>query len=131
MTSATARAPLLVALLATSGAAHLGRPATFDAIVPRPLPGPARWWTWASGIAELAVAVAVAVPGTRRVGGAAAAGLFVAVFPANVQMAVDVVAAGGSVGARVAALARLPLQLPLVLWALRIRRAARPGYSCL
>lgn len=124
MTSATARAPLLAAMLATSGAAHLGRPATFDAIVPRALPGPARWWTWASGIAE---AVAVAVPGTRRVGGAAAAGLFVAVFPANVQMAVDVVAAGGSLGARVTALARLPLQLPLVLWALRIRRAARPG----
>src|SRR3712207_6911229 len=40
-------------------------------------------WTYASGVAELAVAAAVAHPGTRRVGGFAAAALFAAGFPAR------------------------------------------------
>ena len=102
---------------------HLLRPAPFDAIVPRALPGTARFWTLASGVAELAVAAAVAVPRTRRSGATAAAGLFVAVFPANVQMALDW--SDRSTAARTVAWCRLPLQVPLVLWTLRVR--GRPG----
>jgi uncharacterized membrane protein len=116
-------AAALTALLTTTGTLHLVRPAAFDAIVPRVLPGPARFWTLASGVAELALAAAVAVPRTRRTGAAAAAGLFVAVFPANVQMALDW--SDRSAAARTVAWCRLPLQVPLVLWALRVR--GRPG----
>jgi uncharacterized membrane protein len=115
-------AAALTALLTTTGVLHLVRPAAFDAIVPRALPGPARFWTVASGIAELAVAAAVAVPRTRRSGATAAAGLFVAVFPANVRMALDW--SHRSAAARAVAWGRLPLQVPLVLWALRVRGRA-------
>ena len=113
----------LTALLTTTGVLHLLRPAPFDAIVPRALPGAARFWTLASGVAELAVAAAVAVPRTRRSGATAAAGLFAAVFPANVQTALDWL--DRSAAARAVAWCRLPLQVPLVLWALRVR--GRPG----
>ena len=110
----------LAALLTTTGVAHLAVPAPFDAIVPRALPATPRFWTLASGVAELAVAAAVAVPRTRRAGAAAAAALFVAVFPANVKMARD--RSGGPVAVRVVVWGRLPLQVPLVAWALAVRR---------
>ena len=110
----------LAALLTTTGVAHLAVPAPFDAIVPRALPATPRFWTLASGVAELAVAAAVAVPRTRRAGAAAAAALFVAVFPANVKMAHD--RSGGPAAVRALVWGRLPLQVPLVAWALAVRR---------
>ncbi|OLB76533.1 MAG: hypothetical protein AUI14_18530 [Actinobacteria bacterium 13_2_20CM_2_71_6] len=112
----------LAGLLAGAGLTHFIAPRPYDAIVPRSLPGPARFWTYASGVAELATAAAIAHPRTRRWGGLAAAGLFVAVFPANVKMAVDW--RHRPAPARVAAYARLPLQAPLVLWGLQVSRAA-------
>lgn len=119
----TTSAYALAGLLAAAGATHFASPKPYDAIVPRALPGKARWWTYASGAAELAVAAAVACPKTRRPAATAAAGLFVAVFPANLQMARDWREKGPV--ARTAAYARLPLQLPLVAWALRVRGGAR------
>jgi uncharacterized membrane protein len=116
-------ATALAGLLATMGAFHFAVPRYFDEIVPGWVPGSARFWTVASGAAELAVAAAVAVPRSRRLGGLAAAGLFTAVFPANVQMALDW--AHRSPGERALAYGRLPLQVPLVLWALRVSREAR------
>ena len=110
---------LLAALLTGAGLTHFVKPGFYDPIVPHALPGPARAWTYASGVAEVGVAAAVAVPRTRRRGALLAALLFVAVFPANVQMAVD---ARGAV-AKSIAYARLPLQVPLVVWAWRVRRA--------
>ena len=106
---------LLTALLALAGTSHLVRPAWYDAMVPPLLPGDARPWTLGSGVVELLVAGLVAAPRTRRAGGLAAAALFVAVFPANVWMAVE----PGAVP-RWVALARLPLQVPLVLWGLQV-----------
>src|SRR5699024_4393252 len=79
----------LATLLGAAGVLHFARPAPFDSIVPPALPGPARTYTYASGAAELATAALLAVPRTRRLGGIAAAALFVAVFPANLQMAYD------------------------------------------
>jgi uncharacterized membrane protein len=110
----------LAGLLATSGVLHFAAPEPFDTIVPRTLPGSPRTWTYLSGVAELAVAAAVAHPRTRRLGGLAAAALFVAVFPANVKMAVDWRHA--SPARRAIAYGRLPLQLPLIAWARRVAR---------
>ena len=114
----------LAALLAVAGATHLVRPDVYTSIVPRRLGDP-RPWVLGSGVVELACAVGLAVPRTRRPAALATAALFVAVYPANVQMAVthhqkrDRV----PVGVRVAGLVRLPLQVPLVLWALRVARS--------
>ena len=111
---------LLAALLGGAGALHFTSPQAYDGLIPPFLPAP-RAWIFASGVAELACAAALAVPRTRRAGGLATAALLVAVFPGNLWMVVE----PGSVP-RWAAVARLPLQLPLVLWALQVARSAAP-----
>ena len=113
----------LAGVLGTSGVLHFAHPRPFDSIVPRSLPGGPRTWTYLSGVAELAVAAAVAHPRSRRLGGLAAAGLFAAVFPANVKMAVDWRHA--SPARRAIAYGRLPLQVPLVMWGLRVASSAK------
>ena len=101
---------------------HFAAPASFDMIVPEQLPGAARTWTHLSGVAELLVAALIAVPRTRRFGGLLAALLFVAVFPANVKMVIDW--SERPVWMRALAYGRLPLQIPLVLWAVLVYRRA-------
>ena len=114
----------LAALLAVAGVAHLVRPQTFDDLIPRALVAPRPWVIW-SGIAELACAGAVAVPRTRRLGALGAAALFVVVLPGNVTMAIDASAALDATALRTALTwARVPLQVPLVGWALSVARAA-------
>jgi uncharacterized membrane protein len=105
----------LAVLLAAAGATHLVVPRIYDGLVPTWLPGEVRTWVLASGLLELAVAGVVLVPRTRRLGGAAAAALFVGLFPGNVQMVLDPVGLP-----RWLAVARLPLQVPLVLWGLQV-----------
>jgi uncharacterized membrane protein len=112
------RSPKALAIfLTTAGVSHFLVPKQYDAIVPKSLPGKPRGYTYVSGLAELTVAAAVAHPRTRRLGGRLAALLFIAVFPANVQMAVDW--KNRPLPFRVIALARLPLQIPLVVWGIR------------
>jgi uncharacterized membrane protein len=112
------RASGLALLLAVAGGSHFAVPRIYDQIVPRTLPGRPRMWTYLSGAAELAVALAVAHPNTRRAGALAAAALFAAVFPANVKMAWDW--RRHPPAYRAAAYARLPMQAPLIWWALRV-----------
>jgi uncharacterized membrane protein len=116
----TGRPLLLAVLLAGAGLTHFASPRPYDTIVPRALPGSARLWTYASGAAELAVAAAVASRRARRPGALAAAGLFAAVFPANVQMAAEWRHRPAAL--RAIAYGRLPLQVPLIWWALKVRR---------
>jgi uncharacterized membrane protein len=112
----------LVALFGISGTMHMVRPQIFEAIVPRALPAP-RALVYASGIAELACATALLHPRTRTAAGWASAALLVAVFPANLQMAVTegkrAKGGTGSRGRQVATLVRLPLQIPLIRTALK------------
>ncbi len=109
----------LAIFLAVAGTTHFVAPGFYDRIVPHALPGRARTYTLVSGACELACAAAIAHPRTRRMGAGAAAALFVAVFPANLQMAID--------DRSVPSYVRLPLQAPLVAWALRVRRSSRPA----
>ncbi|MFG3250266.1 DoxX family protein [Streptomyces sp. NPDC048187] len=117
------RSPLLLAgLLATAGVAHFARPRPFDAIVPRALPGTPRTWTYASGAAELALAAGLALPRTRKAAALSAAAFFVGVFPANVKMAWDW--RHRPTPHKAAVLGRLPVQVPLVLWARAVAQGA-------
>ena len=102
------------------GVLHFVKPEHFDRIVPRALPGSARFYTYASGVAELGVAGLLALPKTRRAGALAAIALYTAVFPANVQMAWDW--RHESAFKRVVAFGRLPLQIPLIHSAWKIYR---------
>ncbi len=110
----------LSAVLAGAGAVHLVAPSLYDNVVPHALPGSRTGWTVASGIAEFACAVLVSNRSTRRTGATLTAVLFVAIFPANVQMAADWRHRPGV--DPLIAYARLPLQALLVAWALHVRR---------
>jgi uncharacterized membrane protein len=120
---ATSQRPahFLAGLLAVGGLLHFVKPKPYDVQIPKQLPGSARTWTYASGVAEIGVAAAIAAPRTRRLGGLAAALLFVGIFPANVKMAVDAQRAQAPAKFRAITLGRLPLQWPLVTWALKVR----------
>ncbi|MFI6567456.1 DoxX family protein [Streptomyces sp. NPDC050534] len=121
--SRSERSPLLLAgLLAAAGVTHFAQPRPYDEIVPRALPGNPRTWTYASGAVELALAAGVALPRTRKAAALATAAFFVGVFPANVKMAYDW--RDQPAPKKAAAIGRLPIQLPLVLWA---RSVAKNG----
>jgi uncharacterized membrane protein len=115
----------LAGLIGGSGVLHLAVPRFYRRIVPAPLDRRRAEVVAVSGVAEIACAILLLHPRTRRTAALATAGLLVAVFPANVQMALD----GGypdapfPANSRVGAWLRLPLQLPLVLWALSFREA--------
>lgn len=109
----------LIAILSTSGVLHFLRPGPFIAIVPRSLPRRAELVA-ISGAAELACAGMLAHRATRAWGGPITAALFAAVFPANVSMALR--SGARPPWYRAALWLRLPLQVPLVLWALRVGR---------
>ena len=116
-------APVVTAgFLGTTGVLHFAKPEHYDAIVPRALPGSARFYTYASGAAELGIAGMLTVPTTRRAGALAAIALYTAVFPANVQMAWDW--RHESTFKRVVAFGRLPLQLPMIRRAWRIYKTS-------
>jgi len=106
-------------------------PAPYRRIVPVPLAAWRSQLGLASGIAKLTCAALLVLPRTRRIGAFASTALLVAVFPANVQMALDggYRDAGFPFNSSAAAWARLPLQIPLVIWALSLRRAGAPRQS--
>jgi uncharacterized membrane protein len=121
------RAPLaLAATFASSGLVHLVRPRAFASIMPRAIP--TRHHTnliYVSGLAELACAAGL-VQRTRWAGPAGVA-VLAAVFPANLQMALDAGSGRnpGPADSRAVAWGRLPLQFVMVWAALQ----ARPGAS--
>jgi uncharacterized membrane protein len=102
------------------GTVHFLAPKPFDDIVPAELPGDARLYTYASGVAEVAIGALLLPRRTRRLAALAAAALFIGVFPANVNMCR--LWWDKPWPMRVAALARLPLQIPMITTALKIRR---------
>ena len=119
----------LAAVMGASGAAHFLVPRSYEAIVPRFL-GAAGVWVQLSGAAELACAALLVPSRTRRLGAWLSVGILIAVFPANVQMALDGGVPGKSfpLGSAVVAWLRVPLQVPLVLWARGVAiRAGRAG----
>lgn len=102
------------------GILHFAAPKPFDTIIPTELPGTARFYTHASGVAEVAVGALLLPRATRRIGALAAIALFVGVFPGNVNMVR--LWWDKPWYMRVGALARLPLQIPMITTAVKIYR---------
>jgi uncharacterized membrane protein len=110
----------VAAMLMGIGTVHFLAPTPFDTIVPAELPGSARFYTYTSGVAELSIGALLVPRRTRRLAALGAVLLFVGVFPANVNMAR--LWWDKPWPMRIAALARLPLQIPMITTALKIRR---------
>jgi uncharacterized membrane protein len=115
---------LLAAFFALTGTLHFVIPRSFEAIVPPSLPR-RREAVIVSGIAEIAGGVAVLHPGSRRLGRWWLLALLLAVFPANVHMALNPEQIKGLDLERIprwALWARLPLQPLAMVWVWRATR---------
>ena len=114
----------LAIVLAGAGVLHFVRPRPYASIVPDALGDPYPW-VYASGVAEIACAAMLLPARTRRPAAVATALLFVAVFPANIQMAADAMSSPRASDVyKAVSVVRLPLQVPLVLWAVAVARRA-------
>ncbi len=113
-------AKVVVAAFAGSGTVHLVKPDVFEPLMPSWVPAH-RELIVGSGVAELACAAGLLAPRTRQAAGYASAALLAAVFVGNVKMAVDAMG-GDNTAWKAAALARLPLQAPLIKGALDAAR---------
>ena len=98
-----------------AGVMHFVIPRTYEAIVPDGLPA-RRELVYASGVAEIAGGLAVMHPRTRRLGSLWSIATLLAVFPANVHMALHPERYSVPGGRRSLYL-RLPVQLLFIAWA--------------
>jgi len=110
----------LAALLLGSGVLHFVVPKPYDTIVPAELPGSQRFYTYVSGVAELATGALLLSPRTRKLGALSAVAVFVGVFPANLNLVR--LWRNKPLIMRLGAIARLPLQIPMITGALKIYR---------
>jgi uncharacterized membrane protein len=116
---------LLAAFFNFTGILHFAIPRSYEAMVPEPVP--AKEAVAVSGVAEILGGLAVLHPATRRLGRWWLLALLVAVFPANVHMAVNPERIRGlnlDKIPRWTLWARLPLQPLAMLWVWRATRAS-------
>ncbi len=96
------------------GINHIARPDFYLAIMPHWMPFHFML-VLISGIFEIALGILVMLPSTSRIAAWGIIFLLIAVFPANIQMAVDYYHQNNP--NLWVALLRLPLQIPLIWWA--------------
>jgi uncharacterized membrane protein len=100
-----------------AGIMHFVKPRAYERIMPPYIPRH-REMVVASGIAEIAGGLATLHPATRRAGSAWSIATLVAVFPANLHMALNADEYEERVpGGEPALWARLPVQLLFIAWA--------------
>jgi len=116
----TAGRYLLSAGVIYAGVAHFRNPEPFLRIVPDYLPAHRALVAW-SGFFEILGGVGLLIPRVRRPAAWGLIALFVAVFPANVNMAVKNIPFNGQHHPWLLWL-RLPLQAALIAWAWSLTR---------
>ena len=103
---------ILIGAFTVNGVVHLAKPEVYEPIMPSWVPRH-REMIVGSGLAELALAAGLAMPWTRKPAGWASIALLLAVYPANIKMAIDA-AKGDNKPLLLASLARLPFQFPMI-----------------
>jgi uncharacterized membrane protein len=116
--SKSSRGAKMGAWLVGMGVLHFAAPKPFDTIVPEELPGTQRFYTYASGVAEIGVGAMLLAPRTRRAGALSAIALFLGVLPGNVNMVR--LWKHKPLPMRIGAYARLPLQIPMITQAWKV-----------
>lgn len=118
-------------ILLGAGVGHFIFPSALDSIVPSALPGDPRIYTYLSGVAELAIGAALLTPLDKRVlnkpvklwGAYGAFALFLAVYPANINMAIQW--SDRAMPEPLIAYARLPFQFYFLYAAWKLAKAIK------
>jgi uncharacterized membrane protein len=105
---------VLVAAFVVAGSLHFLYPSTYARIVP-PTFGHAKTLVYVSGVCEILGGFGVLLSPLRKAAGVGLIALLIAVFPANLYMALHP-ALFATIASPVALDARLPLQAVLIAW---------------
>ena len=110
----------LAGVFGVIGVLHFVVPGSFEQAIPRRLPSK-RGLVYASGVAELVCAAGLVTEAPWA--GPASAAVLLAVWPANIQMAIDATTAKKPLAQQIGLWVRVPFQLPMIHTALTARRA--------
>lgn len=107
---------ILAVCIFVAGVAHFVVADPFIKIVPPALPH-ARFLVYYSGVIEIFLAIALLIPSWSRPAAWGLVGLFIAVYPANINMAVNHIKLAGIPSNNWFQAIRLPFQAVLIAWA--------------
>lgn len=107
---------LLAVLMMGAGILHFAIPQPFIKIVPGILPYPAAL-VYISGVCEIILGAGLFFPAVRQLSGWGLVALFIAVYPANLNMAFNHIKLTGIPDSWWVHGIRLPLQFVLIAWA--------------
>jgi len=107
---------LLTVFIVTAGVLHFVTPTPFVKIVPPYLPDPLAL-VYISGFFEILGGIGLLIPPVSQAAAWGLIALFIAVFPANINMAVNQIHLDGIPDSPFLYWARLPFQAVLILWA--------------
>ena len=102
-----------------TGAMHFLIPGKYLEMMPPFVPAPL-WMIYISGIFEILGGVGLIIPMTKRWAAYGLAALLIAVFPANIYVAVNNIQLGGFMSDSFYQWLRLPLQFALIGWIFRL-----------
>ncbi|MCQ1948387.1 MULTISPECIES: hypothetical protein [Arthrobacter] len=131
MNRQTLSAAAMAALLTTSAVNHFRNPRFYNAVVPRSISTDTegkfglltrRQWTHVSGVIEFAAAAGLLLPGTRRLAATGTAAMYVAFIAGHISALQRAFGPRGGDKEKLIHSIRLPLQLPLILWAWNLRK---------
>jgi len=111
--------------MVAAGANHFVSPAPYLGMMPAEIPESLHApLVMISGIAEMLGGLGLILPATRRLAAWGLIALYIAVFPANLNMAINGIPLGGHQLPAWALWGRLPLQLLLIAWAYSYTRVS-------
>jgi uncharacterized membrane protein len=119
---------ILAVCMIVAGVLHFAQPEPFIRIVPGFLPAPAAL-VYISGVIEIMLGIGLLVPALRQASAWGLVALFIAVFPANLNMAINHIQIEGIPNTWWFQAIRLPFQLVLIAWAYWYTRPELPQTS--
>lgn len=119
---------VLAACMVIAGISHFVVPQPYIRIVPGFLPAPAAL-VYASGVIEVLLALGLLLPSTQRFSAWGLVILFIAVYPANLNMAFNHIQISGIPDTWWFHAFRLPFQFVLIAWAYWYTRSETPQLS--
>lgn len=114
---------VLAALFLVAGALHFVLPQMYLRIMPPLLPEPLGL-IYLSGVAEMLGGLGLLIPATRKAAAWGLVALLIAVWPANIYMAIAHISFPGIFGQSWAQWLRVPLQIPMIYWGWMYTRGA-------